>query len=106
MMRLDRFLSEAGAGSRREVKAFIRDGRVRVDGVTEKNPETKIEEDLREVRLDGKPVTLMKGVVLMLHKPAGYVTSTDDPDSPTVMELLPPEYQKLVPVGRLDKETE
>ena len=45
-------------------------------------------------------------MVLMLHKPAGYVTSTSDPRDPTVMELLPPEYQDLFPVGRLDKETE
>ncbi|MEE0097696.1 MAG: 16S rRNA pseudouridine(516) synthase, partial [Oscillospiraceae bacterium] len=55
---------------------------------------------------DGIPVRQMGRVVLMLHKPAGYVTSTSDPRDQTVMELLPPEYQKLFPVGRLDKDTE
>lgn len=105
MMRLDKFLSEAGVASRKELKSIIRSGRVQVDGVTVKAPEAKIRPE-QTVTLDGQPVTLRGRVVLMLHKPAGFVTSTEDPRDRTVMELLPPEYQDLFPVGRLDKETE
>lgn len=105
MTRLDKFLSEAGVATRKELREIIRSGRVTVDGQTVRSPETKIREE-QQVALDGLPVTPMGRVVLMLHKPAGYVTSTADPRDPTVMELLPPEYQQLFPVGRLDKETE
>lgn len=105
MMRLDKFLSEAGVASRKELKTMIRQGRVSVDGITAKKPEDKVDETSR-VALDGVPVSLRGQIVLMLHKPAGYVTSTEDPRDPTVMELLPPEYQDLFPVGRLDKDTE
>ena len=106
MMRLDRFLSEAGAAGRKEIKAMIRSGRVQVNGAAAAKPEQKIDEAADAVTLDGAPVKLRGRVVLMLHKPAGYVTSTSDPRDPTVMELLPPEYRDLFPVGRLDKETE
>ena len=105
MTRLDKFLSEAGVATRKELREIIRSGRVTVDGQTVRSPETKIREE-QQVALDGLPVTPLGRVVLMLHKPAGYVTSTADPRDPTVMELLPPEYQQLFPVGRLDKETE
>ena len=105
-MRLDKFLSEAGAASRRELKRIIKSGRVTVDGAVVKSPEMKIDETAGRVTLDGQPVTLRRTVVLMLHKPAGYVTSTRDPRDRTVMELLPPEYRDLFPVGRLDKDTE
>ena len=105
MMRLDKYLSEAGAASRRELKSIIRAGRVTVNGETVKSPEQKIGEDA-VVKLDDRPVVLRGTVVLMLHKPAGYVTSTEDPRDRTVMELLPEEYRDLFPVGRLDKDTE
>ncbi len=104
MMRLDKFLSEAGVASRKELRTMIRDGRVTVDGAVERRPEAKVL--AQEIAVDGRPVTARGTLVLMLHKPAGYVTSTADPRDPTVMELLPPEYQKLFPVGRLDKDTE
>lgn len=105
MMRLDKFLADAGMGTRTELKAMIRQGRVTVDGAAVKKPETKVDER-QDIRVDGTQVKLQGTVVLLLHKPAGYVTSTSDPRDKTVMELLPPEYQKLFPVGRLDKETE
>ena len=108
MMRLDKFLSEAGAGSRKELKTMIRGGRVKVDGVVEKSPDRKIDEMAMSVTVDGGEVRLRGQVVLMLHKPAGFVTSTADPRDRTVMELLPEEFRNLglFPVGRLDKETE
>ncbi len=105
-MRLDKYLSEAGVAGRRELKTIIRAGRVAVDGTVICSPETKVESDTALVTLDGKDVRLRGRVVLMLHKPAGYVTSTEDPRDRTVMELLPAEYRDLFPVGRLDKETE
>ena len=106
MMRLDRFLSEAGVGTRKELREMIRSGRVTLNGEIVKRPEQKMDEAGAIVLVDGVAVRRPGTVVLMLHKPAGYVTSTDEPGSRTVMELLPPEYQKLFPVGRLDKDTE
>lgn len=105
-MRLDKFLSEAGIGSRKELKTMIRQGRVTVNGQKATRPEAKITESQDAVCVDGAQVRLQGQVVLMLHKPGGYVTSTCDPRDKTVMELLPQEYQGLFPVGRLDKETE
>ena len=102
MMRLDKYLADAGVGTRTELKAMIRQGRVTVDGAAVKKPETKVDEQ-QDIRVDGAAVKLQGTVVLLLHKPAGYVTSTSDPRDKTVMELLPREYQNLCPVGRLDK---
>ena len=108
MQRLDKLLSEAGVASRKELKTMIRAGRVTVDGVVVKVPEAEGDEKASDVRVDGQPVGKQRTIILMLHKPAGYVTSTDDPRDKTVMELLPPEIRYLdpKPVGRLDKDTE
>ena len=106
MMRLDKFLSEAGAGSRKELKTMIRQGRVTVNGKPVGKPEDKVDEKTDQIYLDGVKISLRGQVVLMLHKPAGFVTSTEDPRDRVVMELLPAEYQDLFPVGRLDKDTE
>lgn len=108
MQRLDKLLSEADAGSRKEIKAIIRAGRVSVDGMIITSPEVKVDEKQAEIRLDGNLLRRQRRVIIMLHKPAGYVTSTEDPRDRTVMELIPPEYRYLdpKPVGRLDKETE
>lgn len=106
-MRLDKFLSEAKVASRKELRNIIRAGRVRVDGKTAAGPQAQVRED-QNITLDGTPVRLPGRLVLMLHKPAGFVTSTEDPRDRTVMELLPEKYRALGlrPVGRLDKETE
>ena len=107
MPRLDKFLCEAGVASRRELKQMIRSGAVRVNGSAAVKPEQPVSET-DTVTVDGRPVEPRRTVTLMLHKPAGYVTSTDDPRDPTVMELLPEKYRRwgLAPVGRLDKQTE
>ena len=105
-MRLDKYLSQAGVASRKELRAMIKSGRVTVNGETCRSPEARIDGERAAVLVDGSPVKLPGTLVLMLHKPAGYVTSTADPRDPTVMELLPPEYAGLLPVGRLDKDTE
>ncbi len=106
MQRLDKFLSDSGAASRRELRQIIRAGRVRVGETVIREPEYKIDETQCEIYLDGVRVGGARRVVLMLNKPAGYVTSTADPRDKTVMELLPPQYRGLTPVGRLDKDTE
>lgn len=108
MERLDKFLSGAGAGSRSQVKLLLKQGRVTVDGQPETDPGRKVEPKSQRIALDGQLLTGKRRMVVMLNKPAGYVTATEDPRQPTVMELLPPEYRKmeLKPVGRLDKQTE
>lgn len=106
MQRLDKFLSDSGAASRKELRQIIRAGRVRVGEAVVRAPEFKLDEKTAEVFLDGVRVGGARRIVLMLHKPAGYVTSTSDPRDRTVMELLPPQYRSLSPVGRLDKATE
>lgn len=108
MQRLDKLLSEAGVASRKDLKTMIRAGRVTVDGQVVKSPDVKVEEQTANVCVDGVPVGKQRMILLMLHKPAGYVTSTDDPRDRTVMELIPQEYRYLdpKPVGRLDKDTE
>ncbi len=108
MERLDKFLCDSGAGTRSQVKAFIKAGRVTVEGKTEKDPGRKIDPGIQTVCLDGEPLGGMRRCVLMLNKPAGFVTATEDRQERTVMELLPPEYRhlELKPVGRLDKATE
>lgn len=108
MERLDKFLSDAGVASRRELKALLKTGVVQVNGRPVIDGAVKLDPAHDTVLLRGEPVEAPRRVVLLLHKPAGFVTSTDDPRDRTVMELIPPRYlrQGVVPVGRLDKETE
>ena len=108
MCRLDKYLCDSGAGTRSQVKALLKAGRVTVDGVPEKDPGRKIAPERQSIALDGERLGGKRRLTVMLNKPAGYVTATEDPDQPTVMELLPPELRHLdlKPVGRLDKATE
>ena len=108
MDRLDKFLCDSGAGTRSQVKLILKAGRVTVDGVPAKDGSLKITSDKQEICLDGERLGGKRTVVLMLNKPAGYITATEDPKEPTVMELLPENYRhmELRPVGRLDKATE
>lgn len=107
MQRLDRYLSEAGVESRRKIKDIVKAGRVSVNGTVIRSPEIKIDETKDQICLDGNCISpASRRIVLMMNKPAGCVTAARDPDFPTVMEYLPEEYKKLMPVGRLDKDTE
>ena len=108
MERLDKFLCDSGAGTRSQVKAILKSGRVTVDGKPEKDGSRKIDPEKNAVCLDGGMLGGKRRMVVMLNKPAGYVTATEDPVEKTVMELLPPEMKhlELKPVGRLDKATE
>ncbi len=106
MERLDKFLSTCGAGTRSQVKAILKSGRVTVDDRPERDGARKVDPATQKICLDGEALRLQKRRVLMLNKPAGFVTATEDARDATVMELLPPEHRDLKPVGRLDKATE
>ena len=106
MERLDKFLCDATAYTRSQIKQVLKQGRVTVDGIPVRDGALKI--GSQQVCLDGEPVGSVGTVVLMLNKPAGFVTATEDKNDATVMELLPAEYKHLdlKPIGRLDKATE
>ena len=108
MVRLDKYLCDCGVGTRSQVKALLKSGRVTVNGMPAKDGSLKLDPDTAPVCLDGQALRSAGTVVLMLNKPAGYITATEDAHQKTVMELLPPQYRhlELNPVGRLDKETE
>ena len=108
MERLDKFLCDSGIGTRSQVKAILKSGSVTVDGTPVKDGSVKIDPDQAVVCLRGQVLGGKKRTVLMLNKPAGFVTATEDRQERTVMELLPKEYGHLdlKPVGRLDKATE
>ncbi|MBQ9393462.1 MAG: rRNA pseudouridine synthase [Oscillospiraceae bacterium] len=107
MERLDKLLSSTGRWSRREAKELVRQGRVTVNGAQILSAEEKIDPGAT-VAVDGETLSLTAFAYVMLHKPAGVVSATEDGRDKTVLELLPPEYRKrgLAPVGRLDKDTE
>ena len=108
MERLDKFLCDSGAGTRSQVKGILKAGRVTVDGKPEKDGSRKIDPALQRVCLDGETLGGKQRTVVMLNKPAGFVSATEDPVERTVMELLPQamRHLELKPVGRLDKATE
>lgn len=108
MIRLDKFLCDCGVGTRSEVKSILKAGRVTVDGRPERDNGKKVDPAVQEICLDAEPLLLRGRVVVMLNKPAGFVTATEDAREKTVMELLPPQMKHLdlKPVGRLDKATE
>ena len=108
MMRLDKYLCETGFGTRRQVTDLLKKGQVMVNGEVVKKPELKINETTDQILCQGKKVSYQKNIYLMLHKPAGVVSATEDNREKTVLDLVRPEDRKngLFPVGRLDKDTE
>lgn len=108
MERLDKLLAGTGKWSRREVKALVRQGLVRVDGRLAASAEDKLDPAVAVVTVAGETISLCRFTYVMLHKPAGVLTATEDRKQPTVLDLLPPELRRigLAPVGRLDKDTE
>ena len=108
MERLDKLLASTGRWSRREAKQLIKEGRVLVDGSPARSGEDKADPDGAAILVDGAPLALRRHTYVMLHKPAGVLSATEDPRQETVLDLLPPELRRLglFPVGRLDKDTE
>jgi pseudouridine synthase len=107
MVRLQKFLAEAGLASRRAAEQLILEGRVSVNGATIRELGTKVDPAADKVALNGQPVRLKRKLYVALHKPRGYLTSRrDDAGRPLAGQLLPKEWGNLYPVGRLDFESE
>ena len=106
--RLDKVLASTGRWSRREAKLLIKEGRVLIDGVPAGSGDDKVDPSVQELLVDGEDLGYRTFTYVMLHKPAGILTATEDKCQRTVLDLLSPELQRqgLFPVGRLDKDTE
>jgi len=107
-MRLDKLLANLGYGSRKEIKKMCRDGVIKVDGVVVKDSSFHVDPETQEVEILGNVVVYREFVYLMMNKPQGVISATEDLTQETVIDLLDPEYYpfKVFPVGRLDKDTE
>ena len=103
--RLDKIIAASGIASRKDCKSMIKAGRIAVNGIVAISPDQKAE-DADVITVDGMPIEHEKFHYFMMNKPQGYVSSTDDPKSMTVLDLIPPEYRHLhlFPAGRLDKD--
>lgn len=107
-LRLDKMLSHMGIGSRRNVRGLIKIGKVSVNGIRAMAFDMQIDPDKDEVICMGSRVLYKENICLMMNKPAGYISATEDKKDKTVMELLKPPYSnmELFIAGRLDKDTE
>ena len=107
-MRLDKFLSDSTKYSRKEIRRLVRYRAILVDGVVASSPEMQVGEDAL-ITLNGKKIDYCKYLYVMLNKPAGYLSATEDARGDKVVtELVPEEWKhfELFPAGRLDKDTE
>jgi len=105
-IRLDKYLADMSAGTRSEVKKYIKAGRVQVDQFCEKDAARKIDPGKNRVELDGKQISYQKYEYYMLNKRAGVVSAVSDKKDRTVLDLISDGRKDLFPVGRLDKDTE
>lgn len=107
MERIDKIIASQGQYSRKEVKALIAKGRIAVDGRIVSSSSEKADPMTMLLTVDGKPLEFKRNLYLVLNKPKGYVSATEDRDHPTVLELVPQEYRgrDLFPAGRLDRDT-
>lgn len=108
MERLDRILVSQNIGSRKEVQKLIKDGSVCVNGVCVRLVQTKIDPDADTVTVGGQALCYSKYTYIMMNKPQGVLSASNDKNAKTVIDLLPDEYRRpgLFPAGRLDKDTE
>ena len=107
LMRLDKYLVEMNKGSRTQIKDAAKKGRIQVNGVPEKKTERKIDPETDEVTFDGQTVSYRAMEYIMLYKPQGVISATEDKRHKTVIDLLSGENRSdLFPVGRLDIDTE
>lgn len=106
-MRLDKFLAEAGLGTRTQVKQLLKKGQVLVNGRAEKSGKTQIDEQLDQISCDGQPLHYEKYLYYLLNKPQGVISATEDDRHRTVLDLLDEEARRkeVFPVGRLDIDT-
>ena len=106
-MRLDKFLSNMGVGTRTEVKQLLKKSSIKVNDKIEKSPKSQVNPNQDKITVDGKVIEYVDYVYIMLNKPKGYVSATFDDINQTVIDLIT-DYRHLdiFPVGRLDKDTE
>lgn len=106
-MRLDKFLSETGTLSRSEAGRAVRGGKVLVNGRAARSPSDQVDPERDEISYGGETICYRRFIYILLNKPDGYVSATEDGRDPTVLTLLPEKLQKLslFPCGRLDKHT-
>lgn len=107
MERIDKVISSQSNFSRKEVRKMILKKRVTVDGEIVDKYDTKIDQSRAVIAIDGKDIDLKKNIYLILNKPKGYISATEDKSQRTVLELVPEEFKEreLFPAGRLDKDT-
>ncbi|MHC8517386.1 pseudouridine synthase [Sporosarcina sp. ITBMC105] len=107
-MRLDKLVSNMGFGSRKEVKGLLKKGAIQVNGVPVKDPALHVHPEQDEVSILGERIIYREFIYLMMHKPQGVISATEDNRDRTVIDLLDDEYRHFepFPVGRLDKDTE
>ncbi len=107
MERIDKIIASQGLYSRSDVKYLVKRKRIAVDGAVVTSSSQKADPEISVITIDGKPLTVKKQVYLMLHKPQGYVSATEDKTQPTVLEFVPQAYKgrEIFPAGRLDKDT-
>ena len=106
IVRIDKILSELGFGSRQEIKKYVKAGKIRINDNTVKKPEEKLNSEKDKLYFEGKEVEVEEFETFILYKPAGYVCATKDNVHKTVMELIDSKRKNVVPVGRLDLDTE
>lgn len=106
-IRLDRFISERTEHTRSQIKELAAKGKIKVDGVTVKKSDIRIDPDSAEVTVLGQTVGTQRFRYVLMNKPEGYVSSTEEKDGPSVLSLVPPELRTkgMFPAGRLDKDS-
>ena len=108
MERLDKLISSQRADGRKEVQKLIKSGAVLVNGKICKKPDTKVDPGKDEIVVDGQALNYSKYIYIMMNKPAGVVSATEDRQFKTVIDIIPEDMKRkgLFPVGRLDRDTE
>lgn len=107
MERIDKTISSQTNYSRKDVKKLILQKKISVNGKVAKKPEQKVNEQQDEIYIDGNKLEIKKYIYLILNKPKGYISATEDRTAKTVLDLVPEKYMRrgLFPAGRLDKDT-
>lgn len=107
MERIDKIISSQTNYSRKDVKKLILQKKISVNGKVAKKPEQKVNEQQDEIYIDGNKLEIKKYIYLILNKPKGYISATEDRTAKTVLDLVPEKYMRrgLFPAGRLDKDT-
>lgn len=106
VLRIDKYLADAGIGTRSEIKIYIKKGFVTINGISATKPDTKIDTNKDIICFQNEEIQMDDFEYYLLNKPAGYVSATKDNTAPTVLSLIQSRRSDLFPAGRLDKDTE